>query len=77
MELEAISIFRLGAGYTMALGEESENNVRFGFSIFNLFDSEGVTEGDPRNVDQSGNAEFFFGRPILPRRFFLTATFNF
>ena len=23
------------------------------------------------------DGEFFFGRPILPRRFFLTATFNF
>ena len=77
VKLDAISIFRLGAGYTLAMGEESDNNVRLGFSVFNLFNSEGVTEGDPRNVDQSGNAEFFFGRPILPRRFFLTATFNF
>ncbi|SDW52387.1 Outer membrane receptor proteins, mostly Fe transport [Lutibacter oricola] len=76
VELEAITIARLGAGYTFNIGEDEEN-LRLGFSIFNLFDDEGVTEGDPRNVDQSGDAEFFFGRPILPRRFFLTATFNF
>jgi hypothetical protein len=42
-----------------------------------LFDDAGVTEGDPRNVNQAGDAEFFFGRPILPRRTFLTATLNF
>jgi len=79
VELDAISIARLGGGYSFKMGnEESQNNsLRLGFSVFNLFDDQGVTEGDPRNVNQSGNAEFFFGRPILPRRFFLTATFNF
>lgn len=77
VELDAINIFRLGAGYTIKMDEENNSDVRLGFSVFNLFDDEGVTEGDPRNVNQAGNAEFFFGRPILPRRFFLTATFNF
>jgi len=46
-------------------------------SVFNLFDDNGATEGDPRNVNQSGDAEFFFGRPILLRRVFFTATLNF
>ncbi|MFD2542179.1 TonB-dependent receptor domain-containing protein [Lacinutrix gracilariae] len=79
VELDAITIARLGAGYTFKMGENVDNDdtVRIGFSIFNLFDDEGVTEGDPRNVNQAGDAEFFYGRPILPRRFFLTATFNF
>jgi outer membrane receptor protein involved in Fe transport len=78
VELDAISIARLGAGYEFSMGDNDSNDtLRLGFSIFNLFDDEGVTEGDPRNVNQAGDAEFFFGRPILPRRFFLTATFNF
>jgi len=79
VELDAITIARLGAGYlfNMSSKEDSHETLRLGFSIFNLFDDDGVTEGDPRNVNQAGDAEFFFGRPILPRRFFLTATLNF
>ncbi|WP_142784229.1 TonB-dependent receptor domain-containing protein [Changchengzhania lutea] len=79
VELDAISIARIGAGYMFKMGdnEDSDDTLRLGFSVFNLFNDEGVTEGDPRNVNQAGDAEFFFGRPILPRRFFLTATFSF
>ncbi len=77
VELDAITIARLGAGYTFRT--EDVNSVRLGFSVFNLFDSEGLTEGNPRAgiAGQSADGEFFFGRPILPRRVFLTATFNF
>jgi len=79
VELDAITIARIGAGYMFKMGdnEDSDDTLRLGFSVFNLFDDDGVTEGDPRNVNQAGDAEFFFGRPILPRRFFLTATFSF
>ncbi|GAA3592994.1 carboxypeptidase-like regulatory domain-containing protein [Flavivirga amylovorans] len=78
VELDAITIARLGAGYEFNVGDkDSDDTLRLGFSVFNLFNDEGVTEGDPRNINQQGDAEFFFGRPILPRRFFLTATFNF
>ncbi len=76
VSLDAISIVRLGAGYTFGSDKQKEN-IRLGFSVFNLFDNDGVTEGDPRNVNQAGDAEFFFGRPILPRRLFVTATFSF
>lgn len=77
VELDAITIARLGAGYTF--NTTDENSVRLGFSVFNLFDSDGITEGNPRAgvAGEAGNQDFFFGRPILPRRFFLTATFNF
>jgi len=77
VELDAISIVRLGAGYTFET--QGNNNLRVGFSVFNLFDSSGLTEGNPRAgiAGQSDDGEFFFGRPILPRRFFLTTTFNF
>lgn len=75
IELESITIMRLGLGYSFDLGENDES-LRLGVSVFNLFDDAGVTEGDPRNVGQTEEA-FFFGRPILPRRYFVTATFNF
>ncbi|NNL09139.1 MAG: TonB-dependent receptor [Croceitalea sp.] len=77
VELDAITIARLGAGYTFKTQEV--NSLRLGFSVFNLFDSVGLTEGNPRAgiAGQSADGDFFFGRPILPRRFFLTATFNF
>ncbi len=77
IELDAITIARLGAGYTFAK-QDSDQSVRLGFSVFNLFDSSGITEGNPR-AGSAGQteSEFFVGRPILPRRFFLTATFNF
>ncbi|WP_458628499.1 TonB-dependent receptor domain-containing protein [Winogradskyella sp. PC D3.3] len=77
VELDAITIARIGAGYTFET--EGNNSLRVGFSVFNLFDSAGLTEGNPRAgiSGQSGDGDFFIGRPILPRRFFLTTTFNF
>lgn len=78
IELDAITIARLGAGYTLGFGDDTNDSVRIGFSVFNLFDSDGITEGNPRAGDGNEVEEaFFFGRPILPRRFFLTASFNF
>lgn len=77
VELDAITIARLGAGYSFQ--SQDNNSIRFGVAVFNLFDSDGLTEGNPRAgiAGQSADGEFFFGRPILPRRIFLTATFNF
>lgn len=77
IQLDAITIARLGAGYTFG-DMENNQSVRLGFSVFNLFDSSGITEGNPRaGVAGQSESEFFVGRPILPRRFFVTATFNF
>ena len=76
-ELDPYTIARLTAGYTFALGEGPET-VRFGISVFNLFDSEGITEGSPRQGNtQVGGEEFFVGRPVLPRRIAFRALFNF
>lgn len=77
VELDAITIARLGAGYTFKTKDNS--NLRVGFSVFNLFDSSGLTEGNPRAgiAGQSADGDFFYGRPILPRRLFITTTFNF
>ncbi len=75
IELDPISIIRLGAGYTFGIGDANES-LRLGFNVFNLTDSQGITEGNPRALIE-GEGEFFFGRPILPRRLFFTATMNF
>jgi len=75
VELDGYSIFRIGAGYTFSF--EETKDLRVGFSVFNLFDTDKLTEGNPRDLNQQTDSDFFFGRPILPRRVFLTATFNF
>ncbi|MEM9327401.1 MAG: TonB-dependent receptor, partial [Bacteroidota bacterium] len=75
-ELDGYGIVRLDAGYTVDLGPTE--SLRLGLSVFNLLDTDGVTEGSPRQGNaQIGGGEFFVGRPILPRRLFLRATFNF
>ncbi len=76
IELDPINLMRLGAGYTFGLGTAGTESFRLGFSVFNLTDSQGITEGNPRAIVQGEN-EFFFGRPILPRRIFVTGTLNF
>ncbi|MEM1119663.1 MAG: TonB-dependent receptor [Bacteroidota bacterium] len=75
IELDGINIIRIGAGYTIPLGDNQES-LRLGFNVFNLGDSDGVTEGNPRALNQTEEG-FFFGRPILPRRIFFTGTLNF
>lgn len=76
VKLGSHNIARIDLGYRVALG--GTHNVRIGFSVFNLFDSDGITEGSPRQGSaQSGSGEFFVGRPILPRRYTLKASYNF
>ncbi len=75
IQLDPIALMRLGAGYSFGIGDAGEN-LRLGFSVFNLLDSQGITEGNPRALVE-GEGEFFFGRPILPRRIFFTGTINF
>lgn len=77
VELDGFNIMRLDAGYTFNLGESKES-MRIGVAVFNLLNSTGVTEGSPRQGNlQTGNNEYFVGRPILPRRVFLRLAFNF
>ena len=76
IELDGITIARINGGRTIEI--EEDKTLRLGFNVFNLFDSSGITEGNPR-AGSGGQAAgaYFVGRPILPRRFFLTATFDF
>ncbi len=76
VELDGFNIVRLDAGYKFPLGEDE--TLRIGISVFNLLDADGVTEGSPRQGDaQTGVSDFFVGRPILPRRIFVRAAFDF
>ncbi len=75
IELEGWHIANLDAGYTMAIGS---SQLRLSFNVFNLFDTDAVTEGSPRqDANQVANGAFFVGRPVLPRRVTARATFTF
>ena len=76
VELEAHTIATLDLGYTFEFN--NDQSIRVGLGVWNLFDSDGITEGSPRqgNAQVSGG-EFFVGRPILPRRISLTARYDF
>jgi iron complex outermembrane receptor protein len=76
VELDPYGLMRFDIGYTFDLG--TSESVRLGFAVFNVLDSQGITEGSPRQGDsQIGGGNFFVGRPILPRRYFARLTFNF
>ncbi|MEO0473117.1 MAG: TonB-dependent receptor [Bacteroidota bacterium] len=76
VELDAINIVRLSGGYTFDL--RKGQSLSLGLSVFNLLDNAGITEGSPRQAGgQPGDGPFFVGRPILPRRLFLRAAFDF
>ena len=74
--LDPINIARVDVGYTFPLGQNTNKTWRLGVSVFNLFNSAGITEGSPRLGNNQTVAEYFVGRPILPRRIFLRARFN-
>ncbi len=77
VELDGFNIVRLDAGYSFSLGD-SDETLRLGIAVFNLLDSAGVTEGSPRQGNsQIAGGNFFVGRPILPRRVFIRAAFDF
>ncbi|MEM6724429.1 MAG: TonB-dependent receptor [Bacteroidota bacterium] len=76
VELDPYGLLRAGAGYTFEFGDNE--SVRIGVAVFNLLDSAGITEGSPRQGNtQTGAADFFVGRPILPRRVAVNALFSF
>lgn len=75
IRLEGWNIANLDAGYRLALGASS---VRVSVNVFNLFNSDAVTEGSPRqDSNQVANGAFFVGRPVLPRRITGRLTYSF
>lgn len=76
VELDGYHLVRLEAGYT--LNFQDDQRARFSIGVFNLFDSDGITEGSPRQGNnQTAEEAYFVGRPILPRRITARFTYDF
>lgn len=77
VKLDSYNLVRLEAGYTMEF--DGGETLRVSANIFNLTDDQGITEGSPRqgNAQSGAPAQFFVGRPILPRRVMLRVTYDF
>lgn len=76
IRLKGWNIANFDAGYTVDLG--GAKSVRLGFNVFNVFNTDAVTEGSPRqDSNQTTGGAYFVGRPVLPRRISGRLTFNF
>lgn len=76
-ELPAFDIFSANLGYVLPVADG--RTVRADINVYNLFDSAGLTEGDPRlaaDVDPT-ELPFLNARPILPRRVKISMTYTF
>src|SRR5215203_146634 len=76
VELDPYNLVRFDAGYTFQLkGNES---VRLAAGVFNVLNSEAVTEGNPRAGNaQTNTGDYFVGRVSLPRAFYARLAFTF
>lgn len=75
IELDGWNIANLDAGYKMPVATGS---LRVSVNVFNLLNTDAVTEGSPRqDANQVANGAFFVGRPVLPRRITGRLTYNF
>lgn len=75
IELDGWNIANLDAGYKVPVATGS---LRVSVNVFNLFNTDAVTEGSPRqDANQVANGAFFVGRPVLPRRITGRLTYNF
>lgn len=74
IELDPATIINGNLGYTFNL--KGKDTVRLGISAYNLMNDASITEGSPRAGDNQVEAEYFVGRPILPRRIFFRTALN-
>ncbi len=75
IELKGWNVANLDLGYKVPVGGSS---VRISLNVYNLFDTDAVTEGSPRqDNNQAANGAFFVGRPVLPRRITGRLTYSF
>ena len=72
INLAAYSYLNFGLAYNIP-----NSGVRINADVLNAFQSLGLEEGNPRNVLIGGQANMFLARPILPRRFTLSTSYNF
>ncbi len=70
VQLSDFYLTSLDAGYRPV------DKLRISVHVFNLFNSQGVTEGNPRELNQT-SATYFVGRPVLPMRVSLRASYQF
>ena len=76
IELAGYHIVRLDAGYTRTFS--GGDRARIGVSVYNLFDSTGVSEGSPRQGTlQNAGQAYFIGRQVLPRRIMARLSYEF
>ncbi|MCL5030398.1 MAG: TonB-dependent receptor [Bacteroidetes bacterium] len=70
--LPAYTYFNFGLAYNIPT-----SGVTLNADILNAFQSKGLEEGNPRKILVGGQSSLFLARPILPRRFSLSATYSF
>ena len=78
IELDPFSVVRAELGYTVPVADA--DTLRVSLNVWNLFDSQGLQEGNPRaglTQSEDEDAQFFVGRPILPRRVTVRLTYDF
>lgn len=76
IKLPGYHIVRLDAGYTEDF--KGGDSVRLSVGVYNLFDSQAVTEGNPRQGTlQNAGQAYFVGREILPRRVYGRITYSY
>lgn len=71
VSLPAYSYFNFGAGYALP-----NTGARINVDLLNAFQNKGLEEGNPRLLSAGGNP-IFLARPILPRRFMVSVTYDF
>ena len=75
IRLQGWNVVNFDVGYKIPLGG---NFLRVSVNVFNVFNSDAVTEGSPRqDNNQAANGAFFVGRPVLPRRITGRLTYSF
>ena len=76
IELPSYHVVRLEVGYSHEFA--GGDRARIGVSVYNLFDSDAVTEGSPRQGTlQNAGQAYFIGRQVLPRRVLGRLTYEF
>jgi iron complex outermembrane recepter protein len=71
ISLPAYNYFNFGAGYALP-----NTGTRINVDLLNAFQGKGLEEGNPRLLSVGGNP-IFLARPILPRRFMVSVTYDF
>ena len=74
--LDPYTIVNLDTGYSFDFADDQ--SLRLGLNVFNLLNSRGLTEGNPRLAPGTDPSDqpYFIARPILPRRVKMSITYS-